>query len=113
MCSLLLNNIYRVLVGKQEGKTTLGRPRCRWKDNIKIYLKEMGWGGVVCCGVVWTGYIWLRTSGGLLNMVPSGAIKYWEILDWLSDWWLLKRTHLHGVSHLAQVSNRFGYMGRL
>jgi len=34
---------YRVLVGKPEGKRTLGRPRRRWEDNIKMYLKEMGW----------------------------------------------------------------------
>jgi hypothetical protein len=34
------------LVGKSEGKTLLGRPRCRWEDNIKIYLRELGWGGI-------------------------------------------------------------------
>jgi hypothetical protein len=39
--------VYRVLVGTPEGKSQLGRPRCRWKDNIKIYLKEIGWHGVV------------------------------------------------------------------
>jgi hypothetical protein len=38
-------NAYRVLMGKQEGKRPLGRPRRRWVDNIKIYLKEIGWGG--------------------------------------------------------------------
>jgi hypothetical protein len=31
-------------VGKPEGKRPLGRPRCRWEDNIKIVLKEVGWG---------------------------------------------------------------------
>jgi hypothetical protein len=30
----------RILVGKQEGKTSLGRPRCRWEDNIKMDLRE-------------------------------------------------------------------------
>jgi hypothetical protein len=39
-------NAYRILVGKPEGKRTLGRPRYRWVDNIKIYLKEIGWNGV-------------------------------------------------------------------
>ena len=34
----------RVLVGKPEGKRTLGRPRCRWEDNIKMDLQEMGCG---------------------------------------------------------------------
>jgi hypothetical protein len=31
------------LVGKPEGKRPLGRPRRRWVDNIKIYLREIGW----------------------------------------------------------------------
>jgi hypothetical protein len=33
-------------VGKPEGKRTLGRPRRRWVDNIKIHLREIGWGGM-------------------------------------------------------------------
>jgi hypothetical protein len=35
--------VYRVLVGKPEGKKQLGRPRRRWEDNIKADLKEVGW----------------------------------------------------------------------
>ena len=38
--------VYRVLVGKPEGKTPLERPRCRWEDNIKMGLQEMGYGGM-------------------------------------------------------------------
>jgi hypothetical protein len=34
--------VCRVLVGRPEGKIPLGRPRCRWKDNIKMHLGEMG-----------------------------------------------------------------------
>jgi hypothetical protein len=34
--------IYRVLVGRSEGKRPLGRPRRRWKDNIKMDLRERG-----------------------------------------------------------------------
>jgi hypothetical protein len=33
-------------VGKSEGKRPLRRPRRRWEDNIKIYLREIGWGGM-------------------------------------------------------------------
>jgi hypothetical protein len=33
-------------VGKPEGKRPLGRPRCRWVDNIKIDLRETGWDGM-------------------------------------------------------------------
>jgi len=38
--------IYRVLVGKPEGKRPLGRPRRRCEDNIKMNLQEVGCGGV-------------------------------------------------------------------
>ena len=40
--------VYRVLVGKLEGKRQLGRPRHRWEDNIKMDLQEVG-----CRGVDW------------------------------------------------------------
>jgi hypothetical protein len=33
-------------VGKPEGKKPLGRPRSRWVDNIKLDLREIGWGGM-------------------------------------------------------------------
>jgi hypothetical protein len=37
---------YRALVGKPEGRRPLGIPRRRWEDNIKMDLREIGWGGV-------------------------------------------------------------------
>ena len=40
--------MYRVLVGKCEAKSLLGRPRRRWEDDIKMYLQE-----VVCRGMDW------------------------------------------------------------
>jgi hypothetical protein len=45
--------VYKVLVGKPEGKTPLGRPRRRWEDGIRMDLREIGWG-------VWFGFDWLR-----------------------------------------------------
>ena len=53
--------MYRVLVGKPEGKRPLGRPRRRWEDNIRMDLQEVGVG-------YWTGLGWLRigTGGGRL-----------------------------------------------
>jgi len=39
-------DVYRVLVGKPEGKRPLGRHRRGWEDNIKTDLKEMGWEGM-------------------------------------------------------------------
>jgi hypothetical protein len=38
--------VYRVLEGKPEGRRPLGRPRCRWEDNIKIDLQEVECGGM-------------------------------------------------------------------
>jgi len=38
--------VYRVLVGKPEGKRPLGRHRCRWEDNTKMDLQEVGCGGM-------------------------------------------------------------------
>jgi hypothetical protein len=53
--------VYRVLVGRPEGKRPLGRPRRRWEDNIKMDLREIGIDGA-------NGFGWLRigSSGGLL-----------------------------------------------
>jgi hypothetical protein len=39
-------NAYRVLLGKPEGKKPLRIPRCRWEDNIKMYLIEIKWDGM-------------------------------------------------------------------
>jgi hypothetical protein len=36
--------VYRVLVGKPEGKRPLGRPRRRWEDNIRMDLQDVGCG---------------------------------------------------------------------
>jgi hypothetical protein len=54
-------NVYRLLVGKPEGKRSLGKPRQRWVDNLRWILERED-------GVVWTGLVWLwiGTSGELL-----------------------------------------------
>jgi hypothetical protein len=39
-------NAYRIFVGKPKGKRPLERLRCRWEDNIKMDLREIGWGGI-------------------------------------------------------------------
>jgi hypothetical protein len=44
--------VYKVLVGKPEGKKPLGRPRRRWEDGIRMDLRESGFGG---CGLDSTG----------------------------------------------------------
>jgi hypothetical protein len=49
----------KVLVEKRERRRPLGNPWHRWEDNIKTYLRKVGWSA-------WTGPILLRTGGGLL-----------------------------------------------
>jgi hypothetical protein len=39
-------NAYSILAGKPEGKSPLGRPRCKWVDIIKMDHRELGWGGM-------------------------------------------------------------------
>jgi hypothetical protein len=56
-----IRNAYIIFVGKPEGKRSLGRPRSRWEDNIRMFLGKWG-------GEVWIGCMWLRvgTSDRLL-----------------------------------------------
>jgi hypothetical protein len=67
--------VYRVLVGKSEGKRLLGRPRRRWEDNIKMDLQEVG-----CGGMDW---IELAQVAGTCECgnENSGSIKCVEFLD--------------------------------
>jgi hypothetical protein len=41
VCMRKKRSVYNILVGKV--KRTLGRPRCRWEDNIRVDLREVGW----------------------------------------------------------------------
>jgi hypothetical protein len=38
-----MRNAYNILVGKPERKRSVGRPRCRGEDNIRMGLREIGW----------------------------------------------------------------------
>jgi hypothetical protein len=53
--------VYRDLVGRPEGRGPLGRPRPRWEDNIKMYLREIG-----IDGANWIRLAQDRVRGGLL-----------------------------------------------
>jgi hypothetical protein len=78
-------NAYRVLMGKSEGNRPLRRPRCRWEDNIKMDLREIGWDVVY-----WIRLNWDRDNlGALLNMIMN--LRVWGFLEYLSDWRLLKK----------------------
>jgi hypothetical protein len=67
-------NAYRILVGKPEGKTLLGKPRRRWVDNIKMDLREVEWGGVD-----WIDFAHDRDYHEH-GYEPSGSINSWEVL---------------------------------
>ena len=72
--------MYRVLVGKPEGKRPLGRPRCRWVDNIRMDLQEVG------CGYMdWIGLAQVRDRADTCECSnePSGSVKCGEFLDQL------------------------------
>jgi hypothetical protein len=61
-------NAYRLLVGKPEGKRPLGRPRCRWVDNIKMDLLEIGWGGVDWIGLAQDRDRWRALVNAVMNL---------------------------------------------
>jgi hypothetical protein len=61
-------NAYRLLVGKPEGKRPLGRPRSRWVDDIKIYLLEIGWGGVDWIGLAQDSDKWRALVNVVMNL---------------------------------------------
>ena len=59
---------YRVLVGKQEGKRPLGRPRRRWVDNIRMDLQEVGCGYVDWIGLAQDRDRWRTLVSAVMNL---------------------------------------------
>ena len=60
--------VYRVLVGKHEGKRPLGRPRCRWEDNIKVDLQEVGCGSTDWIELAQEGDRWRELVNAVMNL---------------------------------------------
>jgi hypothetical protein len=61
-------NAYELLVAKPEGKSPLGRPRCRWVDNIKMDLLEIGWGDVDWIGLAQDRDKWRALVNAVVNL---------------------------------------------
>jgi hypothetical protein len=59
-------NVYRLLVGMPEGKRPLGRPRCRWEDNIRMELVE--WVDVDWIGLAQDRNRWRALMNSVLNL---------------------------------------------
>jgi len=60
--------VYRVLVGKHEGKSPLGKPRCRWEDNIKMDLQEVRFGGMHWIELVQVRDRWREFVNAVMNL---------------------------------------------
>jgi hypothetical protein len=63
-------NAYTILMGKREGKIPLGRPRRRWEDNIKMDVREIGWGGMVWIDLAKDRDQWRALVNTVLFRVP-------------------------------------------
>jgi hypothetical protein len=67
---------YKILVGKPEGNKPFQKPRHRWKDKIKIDLKELD-------KTEWTGFTWLMIGTGVGSTEhsnePWGSTKGWKL----------------------------------
>jgi hypothetical protein len=61
-------NVYRILVGKPEGKRPRGRPRCRSVDNIKMDLREIGFGGMDWTDLVQDRDQWRALVNTVMNL---------------------------------------------
>ena len=79
-CMGMSKGVYRILVGRPEGKRPLGRHRNRWKVNITMDLREVGWGGGPGLGLSGSGQGQMAAFCECGNE-PSGSIKCGEFLD--------------------------------
>jgi hypothetical protein len=64
-------NSYRLLTGKPEERTPLGKTRRRWVDNIKIDLREIGWDGVDCVNLAQDRDNWRALGYTVMNLRVS------------------------------------------
>jgi hypothetical protein len=61
-------NVYRLLVGKPEGRRSLGRQRRRWVENIRMDLRDVGWGDVAWIGLARDRNRWRVLVNSVLNL---------------------------------------------
>ena len=61
--------VYRVLVGKPEGRRPLWRPRRRWVDNIRLDLQEVGFGYMDWIGLAQDRYSWRTLVSEVMNIL--------------------------------------------
>jgi hypothetical protein len=61
-------NAYKILVGTQEGKRQMGRPRRKWVDNIKMDLREIEWDGMDCIHLAQDRGTWRALVNTVMNI---------------------------------------------
>ena len=89
-------DVYRILVGKAEGKRPLGRPRRRWENNIKMDLQYVGCGGMDWIELVQDRYRRWAFVNAVMNI--RVAINAGNFLTGRKPVTLSRRTLLNGVS---------------
>ena len=88
--------VYRVLLGKPEGRRPLGRPRHRWVDNIRMDLQEVGCGYMAWIGLAQDRDRWQTLVSAVMNLrVPWNAGNFLTSCKPVS---FSRRTLHHGVS---------------
>jgi hypothetical protein len=89
-------NAYRIFVEKPEGKRSLGRPRSRWLDNIKMDLREICWGNMDWIDVAYDRDQWMALVNMVINLrVPKNTGKF---LSSYTIGGFSRRAQLHEVS---------------
>jgi hypothetical protein len=89
-------NAYRLLVGKPEGKRTLGKTRRWWVNNIRMDLVEVGWGDVDWIGLAKDSNRWRALVSSVLNLrVPWNS---WKLSSGLTSSGLSGSAQFHIVS---------------
>jgi hypothetical protein len=90
-------NAYRLLLGKPEGRRSLGRPRRRWLNIIRMDLVEVGWGDVDWIGLAQDRDRWRALVNSVWNLwAPENAGKLSSAQTTRDPW---SSAQLHGVSY--------------
>jgi len=88
--------VYSVLLGKPEGRRQLGRPRPRWVDNIRMYLRKVGCGYMDWIGLAQDRDSWRTLVSAVMNLqVPWNAVNFLTSCKPAS---FSRKTLRHGVS---------------